>query len=74
MASIAKAYVVLSITYTSVCTIIAPIVTTLLMKLLAGKLVEINLLNMMFDIFKMIIIPIAMVYLLIEYFQVRYLG
>jgi BASS family bile acid:Na+ symporter len=59
MAYIAKANVALSITITSVCTLLAPVVTPLLMKLLAGKLVEINVMNMMFDIFKMIIIPIA---------------
>jgi BASS family bile acid:Na+ symporter len=56
---IAKANLALSITITSVTTLIAPFVTPVLMKLLAGALVEISILNMMWDISKMIILPIA---------------
>jgi BASS family bile acid:Na+ symporter len=56
---IAKANLALSITITSVTTLIAPFVTPVLMKLLAGALVEISILNMMWDISKMIIFPIA---------------
>lgn len=56
---LAKANLALSITITSVTTLLAPIVTPLLMKLLAGALVEINMLTMMWDICKMVIIPIG---------------
>jgi BASS family bile acid:Na+ symporter len=56
---LAKANLALSITITSVTTLLAPFITPVLMKLLAGALVEISVLNMMWDIFKMVIIPIG---------------
>ncbi len=59
MAYLAKANLALSVTITSITTLIAPFVTPLLMKLLAGELVEIKVAEMMWDIFKMIIIPIG---------------
>lgn len=59
MAYLAKANLALSITITSITTLLAPFVTPLLMKLFAGALIEIDVLKMMWDIFKMIIIPIG---------------
>ena len=59
MAYLAKANLALSITITSVATLLAPFITPLLMKVFAGALVEINVISMMWDIFKMIIIPIG---------------
>lgn len=59
MAYLAKANLALSITITSITTLIAPFVTPLLMKLFAGALIEIEVMKMMWDIFKMIIIPIG---------------
>jgi bile acid:Na+ symporter, BASS family len=56
---LAKANLALSITITSLTTLIAPLVTPLLMKLLAGAFVEIDMLKMMWDIFKMVIVPIG---------------
>lgn len=56
---LAKANLALSITITSVTTLLAPLMTPLLMKWLAGSFVEISVLSMMFDIVKMIIIPIG---------------
>src|SRR5258708_34305910 len=56
---LAKANLALSITITAVYTMLAPFVTPFLMKWLAGAFVKINLLNMMWDIFKMVIIPIG---------------
>jgi len=56
---LAKANLALSITITSITTLLAPLVTPLLMKLLAGAFIEINMLTMMWDIVKMIIIPIG---------------
>jgi BASS family bile acid:Na+ symporter len=59
MSYLAKANLALSITITSITTILAPFITPLLMKLLAGALVEIDILKMMWDIMKMVIFPIA---------------
>lgn len=56
---LAKANLALSITITSISTMLAPLVTPLLMKLLAGQFVEIDVLHMMWDILKMVIIPIG---------------
>jgi BASS family bile acid:Na+ symporter len=59
MSFLAKANLALSITITSITTLLAPFVTPLLMKLLAGEMVDINIMNMMWDISKMILIPIG---------------
>jgi bile acid:Na+ symporter, BASS family len=56
---LAKANLALSVTITAVSTMLAPFVTPFLMKLLAGAFVEINTLDMMFEIFQMVIIPIG---------------
>jgi bile acid:Na+ symporter, BASS family len=56
---LAKANLALSITITAVSTSLAPFVTPLLMKLLAGAFVEVNAGHMMWDIAKMVIMPIA---------------
>lgn len=60
MAYLANANLALSITITSIATLIAPFVTPLLMKLLAGEFVEIDVLTMMWSIVKMIILPIGL--------------
>jgi len=60
MAYIAKANLALSITLTAVSTMIAPFLTPLLMKLLAGQFVPIDVAAMMWSITKMIIIPIVL--------------
>ncbi len=59
MAYLAKANLALSITITSISTLLAPFVTPLLMKLLAGQFVEIDVLTMMWSIVKMILLPIG---------------
>jgi BASS family bile acid:Na+ symporter len=59
MSYLAKANLALSITITSITTLLAPFVTPLLMKLLAGEMVDINIVNMMWDISKMILLPIG---------------
>jgi len=56
---LAKANLALSVTITAISTMLAPFITPLLMKLLAGAFVEINVLTMMWDIIKMVIIPIT---------------
>jgi BASS family bile acid:Na+ symporter len=59
MAYLARANLALSITMTSVTTILAPLMTPLWMKLLAGDRVEISMLAMMADIIKLVIVPIG---------------
>jgi BASS family bile acid:Na+ symporter len=59
MSYLAKANLALSITITSITTLLAPFITPLLMKFLAGTFIEIDIYKMMWDIFKMIIIPIG---------------
>ncbi len=59
MAYLANANIALSITITSISTLLAPFITPLLMKLLAGEFIEIEVLAMMWSIVKMILIPIG---------------
>ena len=59
MSYLAKANLALSITLTTISTLMAPFVTPLLMKFLGGTFIEIDVLKMMWDIFKMIVIPIG---------------
>ncbi|GEO02881.1 transporter [Adhaeribacter aerolatus] len=56
---LAKANLALSITITSVTTLLAPLITPLLMKFLAGAFVQIDAVAMMWDICKMVIVPIG---------------
>ena len=59
MSYLAKANLALSITITAITTLLAPFATPLLMKLFAGAFVEIDIMKMMWDIVKMVIIPIG---------------
>ncbi|MDH3711937.1 MAG: bile acid:sodium symporter family protein [Cyclobacteriaceae bacterium] len=58
MAYLAKANLALSVTLTAVATLLAPLMTPFLMKTLAGQLVPIDFLGMMWSIVKIVIIPI----------------
>ena len=59
MAYLAKGNVALSVTMTACSTMMAPIMTPLAMKLLAGELMEIDAYAMMISILKLIVLPIA---------------
>lgn len=59
MVYLARANLTLSVTLTAVATLLAPIMTPLLMKLLAGTYVEVNFLDMCFQIIKIVIVPIG---------------
>ncbi len=59
MTYLARANLALSVSLTAVATMLAPIMTPLAMKLLAGTMVEIVFINMMIDIIYMVIIPIV---------------
>lgn len=69
MCFIAKANVPLSITVTSISTLLAPFMTPLLMKLLAGQFVEIAFTKMMIEIMEIIIAPVAVGLLLNRIFH-----
>jgi BASS family bile acid:Na+ symporter len=59
MSYLAKANLALSVSVTAVSTLLAPFLTPLLMKLLAGQYIEIHLGAMVWDITQIVIIPIA---------------
>jgi len=59
MAYIAKANLALSITVTAVATIVAPLMTPLLMRFYASTLVEVAFLGMMLSIVKIVLAPIG---------------
>jgi BASS family bile acid:Na+ symporter len=59
MVYLSKGNVALSVTMTACSTIAAPLMTPFAMKLLAGRLIEINVWAMMLSIINLIILPIA---------------
>lgn len=59
MAYLSRGNVALSVTMTACSTIAAPFVTPFAMKLLAGRLIEINVWSMMLSIVNLILLPIA---------------
>lgn len=58
MAYIAGANVALSVTMTTVSTLLAPFLTPLLMRLLAGRFIEIDVAEMALSLFYMIVVPL----------------
>lgn len=60
MAYIAKANVGLSVTMTSISTLLSPLLTPLLMAFWGGEFISIDFLAMVWDIIKMVIIPVAL--------------
>jgi BASS family bile acid:Na+ symporter len=59
MTYLARANLALSVTLTAISTFIAPFVTPLFMRLLAGEYVQIDFLTMMWDITKVVILPVS---------------
>jgi BASS family bile acid:Na+ symporter len=59
MSFLARANVALAVTLAAVTTLLSPFITPLLMKYLAGTLVEVDTWKMMLDILNMIILPIV---------------
>jgi BASS family bile acid:Na+ symporter len=59
MVYLAKANLILSVVVTAMATMAAPFFTPLLMKLLAGTLVEVKVVHMMMEIIKIVIVPIG---------------
>lgn len=58
MCYLAKANLALSVSVTTISTLVAPFVTPLLMRLLGGDLIEINFWAMVWDITKIVILPV----------------
>lgn len=59
IAYLARANVALSVTMTCCSTLLSPFLTPFLMKLLAGRFVEIDVLRMMFEILKVVLLPVV---------------
>ncbi|MEO7309939.1 MAG: bile acid:sodium symporter family protein [Chitinophagaceae bacterium] len=59
MVYIARANLVLSVVVTAMATLAAPFLTPLLMKLLAGTLIEVKFINMMMEIIKIVLVPVG---------------
>lgn len=59
MVYLARANMVLSVVVTAMATLAAPFLTPLLLKLLAGTLIEIKFVNMMMEIIKIVLVPIS---------------
>ncbi len=59
MSYLANANLALSITLTAIATLLAPLLTPFWMKILGGQFIEVDALAMMFDIIKMVIVPIG---------------
>ncbi|MBO2010132.1 bile acid:sodium symporter family protein [Hymenobacter negativus] len=58
MVYLARANMVLSVVITAMATLAAPFLTPLLLKLLAGTLIEVKFVNMMMEIIKIVLVPI----------------
>src|ERR1044072_2387091 len=59
MCYLAKANLALSVSVTTISTMLAPFLTPFLMQLLGGSFVEINFWNMVWEITKIVIIPVV---------------
>jgi len=59
MVYLAKANLVLSVIVTAMATLTAPFLTPLLMKTFAGTLIQINFVDMMMEIIKIVLVPIG---------------
>ncbi|MFP5040876.1 bile acid:sodium symporter family protein [Parasediminibacterium sp. JCM 36343] len=71
IAFIAKANLALSVTITAVSTLLAPLMTPLLMKLLGGQFVPVNFIDMLLDILKLVIVPIFIGVFVNQFFHKR---
>jgi BASS family bile acid:Na+ symporter len=60
MCYLGRGNLALSVSVTTVSTLVAPLATPLLMRLLGGSLIEINLLDMVMEMVKMVVVPVAL--------------
>src|SRR5205085_4012727 len=59
MAYLARANLTLSVTVTAITTLLAPVLTPLWMKVLAGSLIEMSFVSMMLEIIEIVLVPIG---------------
>ncbi|SCH76128.1 bile acid:sodium symporter family protein [Romboutsia sp. 1001713B170207_170306_H8] len=69
MSFIAKGDVALSVTFTTIATILAPIITPAFILLFAGQWVQINVVGMFISITKVVILPILLGYICHRFFS-----
>ncbi len=69
MTLIAKANIALSVTITTFATLLAPLMTPLLMKWLGGQYIEIDFWKMMWDIIQIVILPIGIGFIINQFFK-----
>jgi len=76
MSYLAKANLALSVTLTAVSTLLSPLLSPLLMKLLGGQFIQVKTGDMMWDIVRMVIIPLFAGLIFNRYFKgkVRWLD
>jgi len=75
MSYLANANLALAITLTAVSTLLAPFLSPLWMKVLGGQFIEVDALAMMWDICKMVIVPIGAGLLFNHFFKnIKWLG
>src|SRR5215203_936428 len=60
MCYLSRGNLALSVSVTTVSTLVAPIATPLLMRLLGGSLIEIHFLDMVWEMVKMVVVPVAL--------------
>ncbi|HTM91554.1 MAG TPA: bile acid:sodium symporter family protein [Flavisolibacter sp.] len=60
MCYLSRGNLALSVSVTTVSTLVAPIATPLLFRLLAGSLIEIHFLDMAWEMIKMVVVPVAL--------------
>ena len=60
MCYLSRGNLALSVSVTTVSTLVAPLLTPLLMRLLGGSLITINFLDMVWEMIKMVVLPVAL--------------
>jgi BASS family bile acid:Na+ symporter len=69
MSYLANANLALSVTLTAIATLLSPFVTPLLMKVLGGQFIKVDALAMMWDIIKIVVLPIGAGLLFNKFFK-----
>lgn len=68
MSLLARANLALAVTITAMSTIASPLMTPLLMKIFAGRIVDVSFISMMFDVIRITLVPVAAA-LLVDYLR-----
>lgn len=68
MSLLARANLALAVTITAMSTILSPLMTPFLMKVFAGRIVDVSFIGMMFDVIRITLVPVAAA-LLVDYLR-----